>query len=72
MADGVRSAVVTFKQVLAVTRDRQPMPHMRQLVGSYEIGERTKDATLCHNAFQCEKKDHGLTIKPAGEMPFGF
>ena len=72
MADGVRSAVVTFKQVLAVTQGRQPLPHMRQLVGSYEIGERTKDASLCHNAFQCEKKDRDLDIKPAGEMAFAL
>lgn len=68
MADGIRSAVTTFKEVLRVVRGRQPMPHMRQLVASYDLGANTKNQALCQNTFQCERPPNDLKLVPVGRV----
>ena len=68
MADGVRSAVVTFKEVLKVVEGRQPMPHMRQLVASYTLGESTLDKGLCQQSFHCERPPSHMRLRPVGKV----
>ena len=68
MADGIRSAVITFKEVLRVIQARQPMPHMRQLVASFDFGHVTKDPEICQRTFPCETPPTDISVRPNGKV----
>ena len=72
MAGGVHAAVKTFKEVLKVVKDRQPLQQMRKLVASYDLGTATQDMGLCEAAFSCKKQPTSLQLRPIGKVNMNF
>lgn len=69
MASGVLASVVTFKEVLKVTRsDRVSLPQIRRLVASFDLGHITEDKSLCQQAFQCQRPPQEIRLRPVGKV----
>ncbi|TRY78018.1 hypothetical protein TCAL_13495 [Tigriopus californicus] len=67
MAAGVKAAVQTFRQVLLVIKNRQPMIRMQQLVASYDVGAATRDPLICRSSFPCQTPGSNLHIYQLGK-----
>ena len=58
-----------MEKMIAVARQetsdyvaKQNHPHIAQLIGSYKVGNFTKEKILCISLFPCEDSDHQTQV----------